>query len=323
MQTRALDMPDKLFINTLGSDQKIDINTFAKKEYKSAYLYLSTDSRDFSKSNLMTFIWDLNTIPITTTIGVNNPQKITSGINLINIRELKNIVGLRIKDLILYSNVFLPPYSGPNYNLLIREFSADSFILNTSQYHFSLYTQYTDYQEYIHVINIQGETEGTATIDNDKWIGLISARAKNNGNFWFNKVFNILPTTLSLTFSSASLPIPFPILTLNFTISGNPATVIIDTQSTAVINKFSTLTGVQIVRMFNYTTTKPDTDAELINQVNNPLGWVISNIITGTNVTFQIQGLDLSGLQGIDSSFGSYAEFSFSNVYIPLEIIYE
>ena len=317
MQSRSLDTPDKLFINSLGTDQKIKVDSFIKKEYKSAYVYLATDARNLLKSNLITFVWDLNTIPINTEVNKD------SGITLLNLRELKNIVGIRVRNVLFYSNIFLPPYSGPNYNLFISEFSTESFILNTNQYHFSFYTQYTDYQKYNHVINIQGETEGTETPTNNTWVGAISVKAKNNGSFWFNKIFNVLPTSLSLTFSSGSLPIPFPILTLNFTISGNPAIVVISTQSAVVINKFATLTGPRFIRMFNFTTTKPDVDAILIEKVNNPLGYIFTNINIGTNVSLEIPNLDLSGLQGLNDSYGSYAEFSFSDVYIPLEIIYE
>ena len=60
--------------------------------------------------------------------------------------------------------------------------------------------------------------------------------------------------------------------------------------------------------MFNYTTTKANLDAPLIEKVNNPLGWVITNITVNNSVSLTIQGLDLSGLQGIDESYGSYAE---------------
>ena len=240
-------------INKLLSEskEKITADINRKSKFKSHYIFLDLENSDIDifDSKSTTASWQLNTR------GLFSKNTVTT------IGDIKNVVGMRVNRLNIPTN-YAPGYYNvtKQQNILIEEFSTQSFITKNRNFHFY-------YMGLPGIPAYNSPAEARETVKEYK--------VSNNGYYWFQKPITHI-TTLTLSFGEGANVVPFPradmYIPLNFTgISiGNPTTI--------TTNGGHFLLDGDTVSMRDFTTNDPVGDSAVITTMNDSGGHIITKI---------------------------------------------
>jgi hypothetical protein len=242
---------------------------------RSVRVYLDSAIRDKQLSTPTKYVW---------VVKFYGTDKNIDGVTILNASDIKNICGIKTADMVIYNNgsTFIRE---PNVLLLVKEFFTDAYQLGDQRYHFPMYCDNT-----------------------------LLCRVKNKGEYWFNKIFNQMPTTLSLTFFNGWYPIPYP--------TNVPLYIDVNTQNincTASISVTNT-TGT-ITNIISNTPNAPGNPRSVYNFWNNPFTlttqFVNSLINTATIITLTLttdNPADAAALAVINSKTYKVKKVSFDSV---------
>lgn len=183
--------------------------------------------------------------------------------------RFKNIIGMRINN-IAYDSFY--SQRSRLYNLLIKEFSAQSFNAHENRkFHFM-------FQDSLYITPIPA-----GSVNSNRQLRIL-----NGGRYKFYKPITEL-NSLTLSFGNVTKEMPFPLsrryIRAATILKSNPVQLI----TTSTIEKYE---SGDIVRFVNFTTANPITDQNLIAEVNRDSGHAITKI---TNSKFSIP-IDFTGL---------------------------